>query len=529
MGIYLNPGNEGFAGIRKGDYIDKSGLIGYVNNTVGSSYKLTCFTRPRRFGKSFAAKMLCAYYDKSCYSNDLFNDLEIAGMDSYGDFLNKYNVIYLDITWFLSMTRDVHNVLNDMRSKVVCEIRAEFPGCDIEDDTTLPEALLAAAVSIGEKFIIIIDEWDAIFREAKDDVDLQKAYVLLLRGLFKAGPITDKMIAAAYMTGILPLKKYGTESALTDFREFTMIQPGKLARYVGFTEDEVKKLCEKYGLDFSMMKSWYDGYSFSKMKHVYSPNSVMSALVNEEFANYWTKSETYESLKNYISMNFDGLKDAIVMMLAGQRVSVDTGTFQNDITSFGRRDDVLTLLIHLGYLAYDKATKEVYIPNLEVAESFTSAVKGTDWTEVNKLLDESEKLLASTIDEDGDAVAEALELAHESVASSLTYNDENSLSCAVLLAYITARNYYDIVREIPAGKGFADYAFIPHHNSDKPAMIIELKYNKDADSAIKQIREKRYNGCLREYEGNLLLVGISYDKNTRGEGYKRHSCIIERV
>ncbi|MCD7752536.1 MAG: AAA family ATPase [Lachnospiraceae bacterium] len=321
--------------------------------------------------------------------------MEISKRDSFERYLNKFDVIYLDITWFITRSKNKgENVVLDIQTAVIDELRKYYLNCVDEDETFLPDALLSVSHKMGNQFIIIIDEWDALFREAKNDEALQKEYVQLLRGLFKGGTSTDETIAAAYMTGILPIKKYGTESALTDFQEFSMTTPGRLAEYVGFTEDEVKQLCDEYHMDFDEMQSWYDGHSFSRMKHVYGPNSVMKSIREEEISNYWTQTETFESLKEYIGMDFDGLKDAIIKMLGGERISVRISTFQNDITSFNNKNDVLTLLIHLGYLAYDAAKREVYIPNFEVAEAFEDAVSGQEWGAVGEALSASEKLLA---------------------------------------------------------------------------------------------------------------------------------------
>lgn len=529
MGIYLNPGNKGFQTILNGTYVDKTGLIDFINRTINTPQKLTSFSRPRRFGKSFAAKMLCAYYDKSCDSRSLFEGLEISKKNSFDKYLNKYDVIYLDITWFVSTTNDIENVVNDIQSSVISELRTEFSGYVPDNEKSLPRVMTVIASKTDRRFIVIIDEWDALFREAKDDEAIQKEYVQLLRGLFKGGTATDETIAAAYMTGILPIKKYGTESALTDFQEYSMTTPGRLAEYIGFTEDEVKNLCDEYQMDFDEMQTWYDGYSFSRIKHIYNPNSVMKALREEEIQNYWTQTETFESLKEYIGMDFDGLKDAIVKMLGGERVSVRISTFQNDIISFKNKNDVLTLLIHLGYLVYDSTKREAYIPNFEVAEAFEDAVSGQEWGTIGAALSESERLLDATLAKDAEAVEEALEQIHSSVSSVLNYNNEASLSCAITIAYYTAKRYYTIVRELPAGKGFADLAFLPRRGTGKLAMIIELKYDKDADTAIRQIHENRYDGELKEYFGNLLLVGINYDKDAKGINAKRHSCVIEKV
>ena len=520
MGMYLDVGNAGFQSVRKGLYIDKTGLIAFINGTLGTKDKLTCVSRPRRFGKSFATQMLCAYYDKSCDSRELFSDLDIAKDASFEIHLNKYNVIYLDITWFISTVGDVKNTVHYMQEQVVQELCSIYNVA--EEEHSLPMVLVKIAEATGRKFIVIIDEWDALFREAKDNIQIQKEYIQLLRGLFKSS-LTDKMIEAAYMTGILPIKKYGTQSALTDFREYTMVQPKKLAEYMGFTEKEVRKLCQKYGMDFTETKSWYDGYTLNRVDSVYSPNSVIQAIVNEEFGDYWTETETYESLKHYIGMNEDGLKDAIIFMLGGGRCKINTRTFQNDLSNINSRDDVLTLLVHLGYLAYDQVTKEVYIPNQEVADEFKNAVENSGWEGISAALHASEKLLEDTIRGDVESVAKGIDEVHSANTSVLAYNNEQALSCVITIAYYVARKDYTLVRELPAGKGYADIAFIPRKHTDKPAMIVELKWDKSATGAINQIKEKQYAGVLDEYQGNLLLVGINYDKNS-----KKHECVIER-
>ena len=373
MGRYLNLGNAGFQAVRKGLYVDKSGLISFVNGVLGTKEKLICVSRPRRFGKSYATQMLCAYYDKSCDSEKLFQDLEIGKQEDFKKYLNQYDVIYLDITWFISIVENIRDTVKYLQREVIAELKELFPSVTNECKS-LPVALTDVNDATGRKFIVIIDEWDALFREAREETDLQKEYLQLLRGLFKSSQ-TDKMIEAAYMTGILPIKKYGTQSALTDFREYTMIRPQMLAKYVGFTEEEVRGLCDRYDVEFEEMKKWYDGYAFSKVKSVYSPNSVMQAVINEEFGDYWTETETYESLKHYIGLNEDGLKDAIIAMLGGGHCKINTRTFQNDLSNIKSKDDVLTLLIHLGYLAYDEKEKEVYIPNQEVADEFKNAVE----------------------------------------------------------------------------------------------------------------------------------------------------------
>ena len=401
MGNYLNIGNAGFSAVREGIYVDKTGLISFMNRILGTRDKLSCVSRPRRFGKSYAAQMLCAYYDKSCDSRKLFEDLAISKDPSFETHLNQYNVIYLDITGFVSrafVAGTMSRIVQELQKEVIHELCAACP--ESEKKEYLPDMLYDISQMTGEKFIFIIDEWDALFREAKADTFSQDCYIQLLRGLFKDSGRTDKMIAAAYMTGILPIKKYGTQSAMTDFREYTMLAPKRLAEYVGFMEPEVRALCEQYGMDFEEAKKWYDGYSFSRVKSIYNPNSVIEAVKSGEFGNYWTQTETFETLRIYIDMDEDGLKEAIIQMLGGARIKIDVGAFQNDMTTIKGRDDILTLFVHLGYLAYDMSSRSVYIPNEEIREEFVRAVTHGRHTEIAKLIRGSDALLDATLNRD---------------------------------------------------------------------------------------------------------------------------------
>lgn len=392
MGIYVNPPADGFAEILNyKEYIDKSEMIAYTNRVLGTPDKLTCFSRPRRFGKSFAAKMVTAYYSKGADARELFAKLKLAKMDAdpnvkersgYEEHLNRHDVISIDMTPFVSLAESTDDIVRDLQIDIIEELENEYPDCIKKETKMLYKALLQINIMTRRKFFIVIDEWDMIFREAKDNIPVQKEYLNLLRSLFKSNQ-TSQMIIGAYITGILPFKKYGTQSALTDFREFTMLKPGPLAEFVGFTENEVQKLCRQYHLDFDETRKWYDGYRFESIGHVYCPNSIMELISTKVFDSYWTATETYESLRDYIDLNMDGLKDAVVEMLGGKRCRIDTGTFQNDLTSLSSRDDIFTLLVHLGYLAYDFVNREVFIPNEEVRGEFVRAVKGSRRTAFN--------------------------------------------------------------------------------------------------------------------------------------------------
>lgn len=522
MGSYVNRGNGSFESARKSRiYVDKTGMLAYTNEVMGTEQCYICNSRPRRFGKSVAAGMLAAYYGKGCDSRALFEDLEIAGVPSFEDHLNKYDVIHLDIAYLLVQQKNAVDTVAFMQKCVIDELKIIYPGILTDEESRLPIALSAIYRAIGSKFVIIIDEWDAIFREEKSDTAGQQAYIRLLRGLFK-GEQSKDFVLLAYITGILPVKKYKSESALNNFREFTMVSPKQLSEYIGFTEQEVKALCREHHMDFDETARWYDGYSFRRVKHVYNPNSVVNAMLDGEYDSYWSNTASYESLKDYISMNFDGLRDMVVQMLAGGRCTVDTKSFQNDMTSFKNRDDVLTMLIHLGYLAYDADTREAYVPNEEVRAAFARAVDDTDWTPVIQAIRSSDRLLKATWNKDADAVARGIDKVHRENTSILQYNNENALSCVITLAYYHAVNEYTLIREMPSGKGYADIVFLPKKHSAKPAIVVELKYVKSAEQAVGQIKKKQYPEALKSYQGNLLLVGVSYSKES-----KEHSCVIE--
>ena len=515
MGIYFNPMNDRFAkALRSEIYVDKTGLISYLNSVIQTQQEYVCISRPRRFGKSMAASMLAAYYSRGCSSGEMFRDLKIAEDHFFNKHLNAYNVIFINVQDFLSEASDIDDMIVLMQSDISEELIGEYPQLSGRRFIKLLNDIYNIS---GIPFIFIIDEWDCIFRVYQKDKTAQIKYLDFLRLILK-----DKAyVGLAYMTGILPIKKYGTHSALNMFNEFSMIEPYQMAQYTGFTEDEVQSLCKRYPLEYTELAAWYDGYRFNGTPAVYNPNSIISALLNKSYNNYWNQTETYEALKIYIELNFDGLNDAILQLLAGGRLVIDISGFTNDMVTFSSSDDVLTLLIHLGYLGYDAKTREVFIPNKEITSEFVTAIRGMGWNEIIKTVNSSNDLLHATWRGDNEAVAGFIEAAHLNT-SILTYNNENALSYTVSLAYFSAREFYSIVREMPAGKGFADLVFIPRVNhKDKPAMVVELKWDQSASSAIRQIEEKQYVDALKDYSGNILLIGINYDKET-----KKHDCVI---
>lgn len=521
MGVYLNPGADLFKrAVNSQIYVDKTGLIELTNGLIDSEQSFVCVSRPRRFGKSMAANMLAAYYSKDEDASMIFDAFEIAKSDSYRKYMNQCNVIALNIQSFLSLISDVSEALKYLQKRVMKDLRTTYPGIVDPNEMFLSIALEDIYNAKKEKFIFIIDEWDCILRDKTYTEEDHKKYLDFIRNLLKDKPY----VSFAYMTGILPIKKYGTHSALNMFTEFSMTDPGDFAKYIGFTEQEVMGLCTKHDLDYEAVKTWYDGYTFSENLHIYNPKSVVDSILRKRISSYWTQTETYEALKIYIQMNYDGLKDSVIRMLAGEKVKIDIRTFQNDMTTFGNKDDVLTLLIHLGYLAFEQTTQSVYIPNFEVEEEFIRSVKSCKWDGVIKAIEYSERILSATWMMEERMVAEMIDLIHEENTSILTYNDENSLSCVMALAYYSAQNEYIKIRELPAGKGFADIVYIPKKSSDKIPLVVELKYDKNAEGAISQIKEKRYVNALKDYHGEVLLVGINYRKDS-----KDHECKIEKI
>jgi hypothetical protein len=525
MGNYLNPGSTLFRySLRSEIYVDKSGLIEKTNKLINTEQRYICVSRPRRFGKSMAANMLAAYYSREENTEELFDDLKISKEVDYKEYLNQYDVIKINIQEFLSMSMSVEEMLNMLQTRLLRELKRKYP--EYVDSEHLVFAMQDIYAETKYQFVILIDEWDCMFREYKEDIESQKKYLDFLRMWLK----DKEYVALAYMTGILPIKKYGSHSALNMFTEYSMLNPRDMAEYFGFTGEEVKSLCSRYDRNFQEAQAWYDGYELvtlegnnKKTYAMYSPKSVVDAMLSGIYDNYWNQTETYEALKIYISMNVDGLKDAVVRMLAGDRIEINTGTFSNDMTSFQGRDDILTLLVHLGYLSYHWPDRTVTIPNKEVSQEYVNAISTMNWSEVIRSVDDSRKLLKALWEMDADTVAEGIDRAHNEI-SILQYNNENSLSCTINLAFYFAREYYTIVRELPSGKGFADICFIPRKlHADKPAAVIELKWDKTASGAIEQIKEKQYVEALKDYHGNLLLAGINYDKDT-----KKHSCVIEK-
>lgn len=526
MGSYLNPGSKAFQeSLNSRIHVDKTGLIVQTNRILNTQQKYACVSRPRRFGKSMAVSMLAAYYEQGQDSAELFDGLAVSQSETYREHLNQYDVLKINMQDFLGVTGSMDEMLQLLQSRIIADLKRTYPDCVAGNHLIF--VMQDVYAQTKHPFVILIDEWDCLFREYQQDKAAQKKYLDFLRAWLK----DKEYVALAYMTGILPIKKYGSHSALNMFTEYSMVNPRETAQFFGFIEAEVEELCSRFGRSFEEARAWYDGYELvtvegeiRKTYSVYSPKSVVDAMLSGRYDTYWNQTETYEALKVYIRMNFDGLKDAVVRMLAGDRVFINTGTFSNDMTTFQGKDDVLTLLVHLGYLSYRWTDKTVAIPNKEVSQEYVNAISTMDWPEVIRSVESSKRLLEDSWAMDGDAVAAGIDQAHREI-SILQYNDENSLSCTIHLAFYFAREYYTIIRELPSGKGFADLCLIPRKmHSDKPAIVVELKWDKSAAGAIAQIQERQYVDALKDYQGDLLLAGINYDKNT-----KIHTCVINRL
>lgn len=535
MGTYLNPGNGGFSRITRSDYVDKTSLIGILNQTIGTTRNLTCVSRPRRFGKSYAAQMLCAYYDRTCDSDGLFGKYEIARDESYKRYLNRFHVISLDVTSFVSEARKEGTPLQEVPARISAAIRADvdaqYPGTG--GGTTLNDALISLVRDTGTRIVFVIDEWDSMIREASGNPEAQARYLNLLRGWFKNNNFTPDTVAAAYITGILPIKKDGTQSAISDFEEYSVLDPGAFAGYVGFTEAEVRGLCEERGRSFERMRAWYDGYTVGDCRSVYNPYSVMRAVGSGRYKSYWRQTSAAETLITYIDMDQDGLQDDVAKLVAGESIEIETDSFQNDVETFACKDDVLTLLVHLGYLTYEEVPNSydgddgvaglVRIPNEEVRSEFERILRRASHKDLVDLVRRSDRLLKKTLAGDEDAVAKAIAEVHDTEYAPTFYNNEQSLRYVVKMAYISCVDQYAKVEELASGHGLADVVFLPKRRSALPAMVVELKWSDTAEGAIRQIRDRDYPRVLENYGGEIVLVGVSYDRKT-----KRHECRIDR-
>ncbi len=517
MGQFIDRENYGFRSAINSDFVDKSGLLNILNRNLGSENRFMCISRPRRFGKSVAAEMAYAYYDRNSDSRNLFEGLEITKSPDYEKHLNKYPTIFIDWNTFANVPDK--DKLKEAQKSVIADLKQSYD--ILEEKNSLSKALAEINLKTGDRFILIIDEWDMLVRDVTQEI--QDEYVDFLRSMFKSAD-AKKTFLLVYMTGILPIIKIKTQSALNNFREYSIIYPAETAKYYGFTEPEVEKICKDHGMNLELMKHAYDGYIIGEEKSMFNPNSVMMSILYRTYDSFWSRTASFMAIEKYLNIDADQVRTKIISMMNGEEVTVRVSSFRNDMKNIETSDDVLTLLAHLGYLSYNSETKNVRIPNTEVTEEFENAVRFAGWNELSKAVGQSLQLLDDTINLRENKVARAFDDYHFEASSLLEFNDENSMRCAITLAYYAAKPFYKIFHELPTGKGFADMVFIPLPKSTRPAIVVELKYDKTADSAIDQIKRKEYPKSLVGFSKKIVLCGINYNKNT-----SKHEVLMEVV
>ncbi len=519
MNIYLNPGNAGFKRVLAGKiYVDKTMMLSELNKIIDSENQYICVSRPRRFGKTIATNMMCAYYSKGCDSREMFNKLKISKAKNYEEYLNKLNFIKIDVASEYQNAVKKELMLEKLTEKVKREFVSQFPNVDFAICESIADCMMEVYAATDETFVIILDEYDCLVRDTFG-THLFADYLEFLNGLFKSDTLKPA-ISLAYITGILPVVRDRVQSKLNNFREYTILDAYQLAEFVGFTEKEVKPLCRRFKVDFDECKRHYDGYAQNGYE-IYNPESVVMCMITKQFDNHWNRTSTYAVIRDRIKAGFKGIKEDVITMIGGGSVDVNVTRYMNTMTDFYSKDDVFTYLIHLGYLAYNKVDKTCRIPNLEVQQEWLNAIEDIDTYEVtDQIVKDSKELLKQTILKNSEAVAKALDISHIHVTSNRSYNNEDALQSAIYLSYLYARNEYTVIKEMTTGKGFADVVYIPV-NPEKPAMIIELKHNKSTESALNQIKERRYFDSLEHYKGNILFVAINYDEKS-----KTHECEI---
>lgn len=496
-------------------FVDKSLILNDINELINTSEKFLCITRPRRFGKTSIADMLSSYYCKAFDSSSIFNSLNIKDSEGYEENLNKHNVIsisFSEITDYVHTYKEyMDNIINTLKEEIITEFNIK----NVDTTYSLKKILRMS----GEKFIFIIDEWDYIFNNHLFEEN-QNDFLEFLRNIFK----DEAYISLCYMTGILPIKKYSTGSALNMFDEYTMLSDTLFNEYFGFTESEVKVLCNKQNkIKFDELREWYNGYINEGVK-LYNPRSVVKALKNRKCKNYWTSTGAMNEVLKYLKYNILDVKNDVIKMVAGEEIKIKINEeFRAGQTPPKTRKEIYSAMIVLGFLSYNNGYLK--IPNEELMMEFEKALEDNSFGEVSKLIACSDKILEATLKSDAKTVESILHKFHNSELSIFKYNDENSLACVVTLAYLTARDTYRIEREEKTGKGFADFMFHPKTIGDT-AFVVELKKDDSVETAINQIKEKEYAQKFKAENqcGKILAVAICYDSKT-----KEHHCKIEEL
>ncbi len=514
-------------------FVDKSLLLEDILSAwEADGQKYLCITRPRRFGKSIMACMVAAFFGKSADAGTVFERLAIAGNEYYTAHLNRHNVVYID---FSEVPRDCTNYrqyIARIQDGINSDLARAYEDLQIDTRRASWDIMTDIFQEKGDKFIFVMDEWDAMFHMSFITQEDKEAYLLFLKSLLKG----KVYVQLAYMTGVLPIAKYSGGSELNMFLEYDMATKKKFSEHFGFLDSEVDKLFEIYqkgtdepAITREELRIWYDGYCTAKRKRIYNPRSVVCALTDNQLSNYWTSSGPYDEIFYYIRNNIRDVRDDIVLMVSGEPIPIALQGYAVTGTELKTKNQIYSAMVVYGLLTYEN--KMVSIPNKELMDQFDELLLNNDSLGyVYTLARESERMLAATLAGDTDTMAEILELAHNTESPIFSYNSEIELAAVINLVYLAARDRYRVEREDKAGRGYVDFIFYPEVKS-ADAMILELKAGSTPKRAIQQIKDKnyvlRFRGKLGEepkYTGNILAVGISYNKKT-----KKHACKVEAL
>ena len=513
-------------------FVDKTLLLEELIPLLCQEQRFVCITRPRRFGKTVMANMIGAFFQKGADSCDIFDNLLIAGKEDYKNHLNRHNVIFIDFSEMPENCSSYSQYISRILSGLKQDLSNAFPELDIDKEKSVWDILTAVFEKNGQKFIFIMDEWDAVFHMSFITEDNRKEYLQFLKLLLKS----KSYVELAYITGILPIAKYSSGSELNMFQEYDMATKIRYSEYFGFLDSEIDMLYERYTkntvnprITRQELKEWYDGYHTASGERLYNPRSVVCALSDGQLASYWTSSGPYDEIFYYIRNDLEHIRDDLALMVCGESVDARIGEFAAFSMDLKTKNQIYSAMVVYGLLTYDDG--RVLIPNRELMLKYDELLQTEDSLGyVYCLAVRSEQMLKATLAGDTDTMAEVLEYAHDTEIPVLSYNHETELAAVVNLVYLAARDRYRVEREDKAGKGFVDFIFYPLRRND-PCMILELKVDHTPEEAIHQIKEKKYIsrfsgklGELPQYTGRILAVGIGYKKKT-----KQHLCAVEEL
>ena len=519
MTIYLNTNKplENYKELVHEKYfVDKSNIITILNRQISTKSKYVCVTRPRRFGKSSIADMIGAYYSKAVDSKEIFDNLNISKDKTYKEYLNKYNVISISFNKLPNKINSYNEYIDLIQKTLIDDIKDMYPNIEFKSFYTISDMLFTTQ----DKFVFIFDEWDYIFSNNLFEEN-QNDFLEFLRNLLKDQPY----VALAYMTGVLPIKKYSSGSALNMFDEYTFLKDRIFGRYFGFTEEEVIELCNRNGnMNFKELESWYNGYFTANEIKVYNPRSVVKALQNNYCESYWTNTGAMDEVTEYLKYNILDIRDDVIKMVSGEEIDIIIDEeFRAGQKAPRNKEEIYSAMIVLGFLSYYDGYLK--IPNRELMKEFEKALRDKSFGYVSEIIENSKNMLQATINGDTKKVEAILHDIHNSEIPILQYNDENSLSCVITLAYLSARDTYRVEREEKTGKGYADFTFHSRRKNDV-AFIVELKKDEMPEVAIKQIKEKEYVSKFRKENENKKVLAVAICYNSKS---KEHKCKVEEI